>query len=142
MNRQTHHFTDEERAELLSNPYTARVSDCRVTFTLAFKRFALSEINKPGMTISKVFQKAGYRPELLTDRLKRSVISRIRAEAASESGLQEPKPVRRTTSARKRTSTQVKELEERVLILEQQIDFLKKSRHLRETGLMPPDNTG
>ena len=65
----------------------------------------------------------------------------IRLEAASEKGLQEPKPARKNTPAKKHASTQIKELEERIMILEQQIDFLKKSRHLRETGMMPPDNT-
>lgn len=142
MKKHPHHFTDEERAELLSNPYTSRVSDCRVVFTLAFKRFVLSEIAKPGMTSAKVFQKAGYRPGLLTARTKQSVVNRIRAEAASEKGLQEPKPARKDAPAKKQTSAQIRELEERILILEQQIDFLKKSRHLRETGILPPDSTG
>ena len=136
MNKHVHHFTDEERAELLSNPYTSRVTECKVVFTLEFKRFVLCEINKPGMTIDK-----GYRPGLFTTRMKHSVVTRIRREAASEKGLQEPKPVRKSTPAKKQTSTQIKELEERIMILEQQIDFLKKSRHLRETGMMPPDNT-
>ena len=142
MNKHVHHFTDEERAELLSNPYTSRVTECKVVFTLEFKRFVLCEINKPGMTTDKVFQKAGYRPGLFTTRMKHSVVNRIRAEASSEEGLQEPKPVRKNTPAKKQTSTQIKELEERIMILEQQIDFLKKSRHLRETGMMPPDSTG
>ena len=140
--RHTHHFTDEERAELLSNPYTFRVTECNVVFTLAFKRFVLSEIDKPGMSSTKVFQKAGYRLELFSGHRRRHLVQRIRKEAASEEGLQEPKPVRKNTPVKKHASTQIKELEERIQILEQQIDFLKKSRHLRETGMMPPDNTG
>lgn len=139
--RHTHHFTDEEKAELLSNPYTFRVSDCKVVFTLAFKRFVLSEIDKPGMSSAKVFQKAGYRLALFSERRRLYIIRRIRKEAASEEGLQEPKPARKDTPAKKQASAQIRELEERIQILEQQIDFLKKSRHLRETGMMPPDNT-
>jgi len=38
-----HHFSPEEQAELLNNPYTARVTECRVYFTLAFKK-SLAEI--------------------------------------------------------------------------------------------------
>lgn len=142
MNNSRHHFTDEERAELLSNPYTFCVSDCKVVFTLAFKQFVLREIDKPGMTSARVFQKAGYRRELFSDVQRRYTVRAIRLEAASEKGLQEPKPARKNTPAKKHASTQIKELEERIMILEQQIDFLKKSRHLRETGMMPPDSTG
>ena len=142
MNSSRHHFTDEERAELLSNPYTFYVTDCKVVFTLAFKQFVLREIDQPGMTFAKIFQKAGYRRELFSDAQRQYTVKAIRLEAASEEGLLEPNPVRKKLPVKKHTSTQIKELEERVLILEQQIDFLKKSRHLRETGMMPPDNTG
>ena len=141
MNNSRHHFTDEERAELLSNPYTFCVSDCKVVFTLAFKQFVLREIDQPGMTFAKIFQKAGYRRELFSDAQRQYTVKAIRLEAASEEGLLEPNPVRKKLPVKKHTSTQIKELEERIMILEQQIDFLKKSRHLRETGMMPPDNT-
>ena len=141
-NESVHHFTDEEKAELLSNPYTFHVSDCKIVFTLAFKQFVLREIDKPGMNATKVFQKAGYRLELFPDYKRRYAVKQIRKEAASEKGLQKPKPVReKTLTKKKHASTQIKDLELRVRILEQQIDFLKKSRHLRETGVLPPDNT-
>ena len=58
---QVHHFTDEEKAELLSNPFTFQVTDCKITFTLAFKQLVLDQINKPGMSAAKILQKAGYR---------------------------------------------------------------------------------
>ena len=137
----THHFTDEEKAELLSNPFTFRVTDCTVVFTLAFKQFVLEELDKPGMSYGKIFQKAGYRLELLSIHKRRYHIKQIRLEAASKEGLQEPKQVRSKPPVKKHVSSQIKELEDRILLLEQQIDFLKKSRHLRETGIMPPDNT-
>jgi hypothetical protein len=138
---QVHHFTDEEKAELLSNPFTFQVTDCKITFTLAFKQLVLDEINKPGMSAAKIFQKAGYRLELFPGYRRRYYIRQIRQEAASEKGLQEPKPSRRKPPVKKHVSSQIKELEERILILEQQLNFLKKSRHLRTTGMLPPDNT-
>lgn len=140
-NKSVHRYTDDERAELLSNPYTFHVSDCKIVFTLAFKQFVLREIDKPGMTATKVFQKAGYRPELIPDYRRRSIVRQIRKEAASEKGLQKPKPVKENTVAKKLDSTRIKDLELRIRVLEQQIDFLKKSRHLRETGILPLDNT-
>lgn len=136
-----HHYTDEEKAELLSNPYTFHVSDCKIVFTLAFKKFVLHEIDKPGMNSAKVFQKAGYRLEVIPDYKRRYIVKQIRKEAASEKGLQKPKPVRENPKAKKLATARIKDLEHRIQILEQQIDFLKKSRHLRETGILPPDNT-
>ena len=53
---QKNHYTDEQKAELLSNPYTVRVTDCKATFSLAFKQLVISNIDKPGMTASKVFR--------------------------------------------------------------------------------------
>lgn len=129
------HFTDEEKAEYLNNPYTAKVTDCRVFFTLAFKQFVLKEIDKPGMTAEKVFAKAGYRKEIFTPNVRRYIIQMIRKEAASPEGLQEPPPAPKEKCVRKKHhETEFRELQERVSILEQQIEFLKKSRHLRETG--------
>ncbi len=142
MSHSVHHYTDEEKAELLSNPYTFRVTDCKIVFTLAFKKFLLEEIDKPGMSSAKVLRKAGYRTELFPEKKRQYLVKSIRAEAASEKGLQEPKPVSTNTSVKKHSATQIRELEQRILILEQQLDFLKKSRHLRETGQMPPNNSG
>ena len=55
-------FSKNDKAELLNNPYTFRVTDHRIYFTLAFKEFVMSEIDKPLMTSTKVFKKAGYDP--------------------------------------------------------------------------------
>lgn len=126
------YFTDEEKAELLSNPYTARVSDSRVIFTLAFKKFVIANIDKPKMNAPKIFVLAGYRKGLINAGTMRYTVSRIRAEAASAEGLKEPKTVKKYTPRKKHTETEFKELQNRVTILEQQIEFLKKSQFLKE----------
>ena len=138
-----HHFTDEERAELLSNPYTARITDCSVTFTLAFKQLVMDNIDVPGMTARKVFQLAGYRDGLFSPGTMRYVVASIRKEAASEKGLQEPKPVKSRIPGKKRSGADLRELQERVTILEQQVSFLKKSQLLKKQDrLKRPDNSG
>ena len=38
-------------------------------------------------------------------------------------------------------ATQIKELEKRIKILEQQLNFIKKTRYLAMTGQLPPDDT-
>lgn len=126
-----HYFTDEQKAELLSNPYTARVTNCGVTFTLAFKQLVIENIDKPGMTAAKVFDLAGYSRDLFSPAVKWYVVSSIRKEAASPEGLKEPKVVKQSTPKKKRSETEFKELQERVTLLEQQVDFLKKSQFLK-----------
>ena len=72
------HYTDEQKAELLSNPYTARVTDCTTVFSLAFKELVMSNIDKPGMTAAKVFELAGYSKSLFSPGIRRYVIQGIR----------------------------------------------------------------
>lgn len=138
-----HHFTDEEKAELLSNPYTARITECSVTFTRAFKQLVMDNIDLPDMNARKVFRLAGYSDSLFTPNVRRYVVSTIRKEAASEKGLQEPKPVKSRIPGKKRSGADLRELQERVTILEQQVSFLKKSQLLKKQDrLKRPDNSG
>ena len=140
MSNHLHYYTDEEKAELLSNPFTAQVSDCRVTFTLPFKKFLLKELDKPGMTLRQAFRNAGYRDEFFSPRVRESAARHFREEAASPQGLQEPRLRKESKVNKKHQQTQIQEMEQRIRKLEQQIEFLKKSRHLRETGTLPPDS--
>ena len=136
--RQRHHLTDEEKAELLSNPYTARITDCKVVFTLAFKQLVMENINTPGMTARKLFQMAGYSDNLFSNHVRRYAIASIRKEASSEKGLQEPSKGSPTPVKKKHTETEFRELQERVLILEQQVSFLKKSQLLKKQDHFGP----
>ena len=138
----THHFTNEERAALLSNPYTARITECKVTFTLAFKQLVMDNIDRPDMNARKVFRLAGYDDSLFTPNVRRYVVTAIRKEAASEKGLQEPHPLKSCSHRKKHSETEFRELQERVSILEQQLSFLKKSQMLKKQDrLMQQDNS-
>ena len=88
-------FTEEKRADLLSNPYTSRVSDCRVYFSLAFKQLVMENIDKEDMTARKVFRLAGYRDELFTSDYRKRAVQRIRKESTSPEGLREPKTAKK-----------------------------------------------
>ena len=137
-----HHFSPEEQAELLNNPYTARVTECRVYFTLAFKKFVIQTSQDSHITARQIFAKAGYRNGLFTSAVMRYIVRSIKEEAASESGLKEPKIAPKSNVKKKRSETEFRELEHRVKVLEQQIDFLKKRQHLRKTGqmILPPNS--
>lgn len=132
-------FTQNQMDLLMSNPFTAKVSPHRILFTLEFKRFAMDEINKPGMTANKVFKKAGYDVDIIGRERVKSSMAAIKREAASPYGLQEPKEGTREQMLQRRlreditqkhTKTALKDLNERVIHLEQQIEFLKKISHL------------
>lgn len=134
-----HYFTDEQKAELLSNPYTARITDCKVTFNLAFKQLVMENIDKPGMSASRIFELAGYSKDLFSYKVKAYVVNSICKEAASPKGLQEPKLIKHHMPCKKHSETEFRELQERVAILEQQVEFLKKSQSLKSrTHLKPP----
>lgn len=139
--RNTRFFTPEEKIELEANPYTFRVSDTRVYYTLAFKRYLLANVKKPGMTVKKVFENAGYRPGLITENAMHKTLAHFRREAESEEGLQDPTPLKKSSKRKDSQESQIKELEQRIAILEQQLNFLKKTRHLELTGELPPDDT-
>lgn len=132
------HYTEEQQAELQSNPYTAYVTECTIKFTKAFKEFVLKELEK-GTKRKDIFKKAGYRIELFTLSQYASQIRSIRLEAASKEGLKETKLPAKESRA-KQDRKRIRELEERVIYLEQAVDFLKKTHHLKKTGQLPPSN--
>ena len=138
---QKRHFTDEQRGELLSNPYTARVTECSVTFTRAFKQLVIANIDKPGMTARKVFELAGYSDDLFSAGVRRYIVTNIRKENQSPGGLKESAPVRKQQPKKHHTETEVRKLQERVEILEQQINFLKKSLMLKRQDRLKKENS-
>lgn len=138
--RNTRYYTPQEKIELEANPYTFRVTDTRVYYTLAFKKYLLASVKKPGMTVKRVFENAGYRPGLITENAMHRTLARFRREAESEEGLQDPTPLKKSSKSTDSKDSQIKDLEQRIVILEQQLDFLKKTRHLELTGELPPDD--
>ena len=132
-------FTDEQVNILAQNPYTHAVSNSRIVFTLEFKKFFAEQMTIPGMTTPKIFQKAGYDLNIM----HRSTMDRfriaVRHELASETGLKPPKGLSTAEKAKafsskdlskQRTDTSIRELQDRVVYLEQQIEFLKKISNL------------
>lgn len=127
-------FTKEEQEVLKSNPYTLSVSDRQIKYTVEFKRFLLSELAKPGVTYHAAFIKAGYDPTILGQDRIASTVKCTRKQAASPQGLHDTGPSRskllKQDLARKRTETAIRDLQEEVIRLQQQVDFLKKTLHI------------
>ena len=57
-------FSTEEIATLRSNPYTYKVTDRTIAFTVEFKEIFYSRLQE-GITPSTIGSKLGYDPEIL-----------------------------------------------------------------------------
>ena len=128
-------FTEEQIRVLELNPYTYSVDSNRITFTLEFKKFFVDQIRNHQKTTPEVLKTAGYDPSWFAQGCKSSIRKRILKEADSERGLRPPRGL--STEERiaafeakdlstQRADTSIKELQERIVYLEKQVEFLKK----------------
>lgn len=133
-------FNDEQVNILAQNSYTHSVSNYRISFTLEFKKFFAEQMNVPGMTTSKIFTLAGYDASWFSRDSKDAFRKEIRKELNSGTGLKPPRGLsqkeKATLFAKKDLSKQsadasIKELQDKVVYLEQQLEFLKKISNLR-----------
>ena len=126
-------FTQTEILLLQQNPYTADVCPTHLYYTMAFKEYALKEAAK-GKTSVHIFEKAGYDPEVLGKARIYAAMKSFKAEAASPQGLRESRHSREAKLealaqkdlAKEKTDKAIQNLQNRVIHLEQQIEFLKK----------------
>lgn len=133
-------FTEEQINLLSQNPYTHLVNKNRIVFTLAFKELFVEQMKIKGMSTTKILRAAGYDPAFFPRSNLDSIRKAIKDQAESPTGLQPP----RGLSAKEKTAQfaaknlekqkqekSIKELQKRVVHLEQQIEFLKKISHIR-----------
>lgn len=129
-------FTEEQLRVLELNPYTYSVSSNRITFTLEFKKFFVDQIRNHRKTTPEVLKAAGYDPSWFAQGCKSSLRRRILEEADSEQGLRPPRGLsteqqlaafeaKRSFYPKKQMPVS-KELQERIVHLEKQVEFLKK----------------
>lgn len=129
-----HLFTDEQISDLAANPNTLFVNRNMIRFTVEFKRYLLKEIEKPDITLKKAFINAGYDPDVLGEYRIRRTLEIIRKEAKSPKGLHETGKSKsqlvKEDLTKKHMKTAIKELQEEVVRLQQQVEFLKKIHQL------------
>lgn len=130
----TQRFTQEEIDIIAQNPYVVRVCATRITYSLAFKKFALKQANA-GIKSPEIFRNAGFDPEMLGKPRMYAALKKIKIEAASPEGLHEPRgkskeermaQFAKEDYSRKHTKVAIRELQNKIVHLEQQIEFLKK----------------
>lgn len=128
-------FTKEQLESIKSNPFTARVTDNSITFTYEFKEFVMKKTQEGYFSVD-IFRQAGYDVDALGKSYIYHKIKKIREEAASPGGLKQLKSSKRAQKfaeedlKRHRTETSLKILQDRIVYLEQEIEFLKKTEIL------------
>ena len=122
-------LTEQELAMLKANPYTAIVSPAgKIRFTVAFKEFAYQQYLS-GVKPSKIFEIAGYKGVIPACNMSKH-IERIRKEAESEEGFKDPFKGKQSFKDKQfekmKYEKAIKEMQDHITYLEQELDFLKK----------------
>ena len=128
-------FTEKQIRILESNKYTHSVTPQRIVFTLEFKQFFLQQVMEHNKTTPQILEAAGYDPAFFNKSNRDFIRKTILSEAKSETGLKAPKGKSTEDKlnafaakdlSKQQTNTSIKELQDRIVYLEKQIEFLKK----------------
>ena len=132
MTKQT--FTQDELNLIAQNPYVISVCPTRITYSLAFKKFAIQQA-KEGLKSPEIFEKAGFDPQMLGKPRMYAALKSFKKEASTPEGLREPRSKSKKDRmeafakddySKKHTKVAIRELQNKIVHLEQQIEFLKK----------------
>ena len=91
-------FSAAEQELLRANPYTEKVTENQISFTLAFKE-AFWRLSAEGCTGNMALRRLGYDPELLGFERVHNITKRIRRAGKSPEGIQ-PAPKSRMRISR------------------------------------------
>lgn len=133
MSKQTP-FTLEQKIALEANPFTLQVTDYKIWFTIAFKQYMIEERTKNHTKWKDIFRKAGYDPDVLGKTRIDYITKAVLKEAASPEGLHETisQKSAKKVSDHQQLRTAIRELQSEVTRLNQQVEFLKKTRLIRQ----------
>ena len=126
-------YTKEQIHAMKMNPYTHSVNAYQITFTLEFKEFFVDQIRNHRKNAPQILKAAGYDPSWFTKGCKSSLRRRILEEADSERGLSTAEQIAAFESknlSKQKTEASIKELQERIVHLEKQVEFLKKTSNI------------
>ena len=127
-------FSAAEKELLRANPYTEKVTENQISFTLAFKE-AFWRLSVEGCTGNMALRKLGYDPELLGFERVHNITKRIRRAGKSPEGIQ-PAPKSQMRISREQFGAAELEkmsrreserrMQQEIVYLQQQMAFLKK----------------
>ena len=127
-------FTSAEVEELRANPYTEKVTEIQISFTLAFKE-AFWRLSLEGCTGNMALRRLGYDPEILGFERVHNITKRIRHAAHTPEGIRGVKKSRMRISREQFSHAELEKMSRReserrlqneIVYLQQQMAFLKK----------------
>ena len=127
-------FTPAEVEELRANPYTEKVTERQISFTLAFKE-AFWRLSVEGCTGNMALRKLGYDPEILGFERVHNITKRIRSAARAPEGIRGVKKSRMRINKEQFSQAELEKMSRReserrlqneIVYLQQQMAFLKK----------------
>lgn len=128
-------FTLEQIAQLRKNPYTYKVTNCKIFFTAEFKK-AFYQKRQEGLTLKETFISLGYDPEVLGDRRIDGVSHLINKAVREGKGFHEG--VKSRTSILEEecpglTQENFLKMHHELQFMRQELEFLKKISSLRNS---------
>lgn len=134
-------FTEEQQQLLRQNPYIYSVTDTRINLTKEFKEIFLKEY-KSGISPRKILEDHGFDIDTIGERRVWSISNHIRTEFKKYGNFHEGYRSRAVPSsdtfsnANSKSSSdadKIKQLQQEVDYLKQEMEFLKKISSIRTT---------
>ena len=136
------YFTDEQVEELRKNPYVASVTNKYINYTEEFKELFLVDYQN-GVPSILIFQKYGFDPKILGSKRRRNFVYQLKKQSERVDSF---KDTRKGNSGRPRVKDltieeKLERAEQKIKILEQENDFLKRVRFINKKQIFQASKT-
>lgn len=130
-----HSYTNEQILKLESNPYVYAVNGNNVAFTVEFREHLIEELKKPGVTSVTAFRKAGFGEDVFDNKQIYKFSAHICEEYRKKGYFSRPAGKSKEEKLREfaeadlskmKQDEAMKELQKRMVRLEESVEFLKK----------------
>lgn len=121
-------YTQKQIKELKSNPYTLQVSDKRIFFTIEFKKIFWKKY-QAGMSPRSIFKELDYNLDYFGQKQIDSIVQRVKKEALAgefTEGYSRINRIKINEPSSDITPQNIKQMQNELLYLRQEVDFLKK----------------
>lgn len=121
-------YTQKQIKELKSNPYTLQVSDKRIFFTIEFKKIFWKKY-QAGMSPRSIFKEMDYNLDYFGQKQIDSIVQRVKKEALAgefTEGYSRINRIKINEPSSDITPQKIKQMQNELLYLRQEVDFLKK----------------
>ena len=121
-------YTRKQIKELKSNPYTLQVSDKRIFFTIEFKKIFWKKY-QAGMSPRSIFKELDYNLDYFGQKQIDSIVQKVKKEALAgefTEGYSRINRIKINEPSSDITPQNIKQMQNELLYLRQEVDFLKK----------------